>query len=61
MERFLLGLANEGVMRGLAFVIVGQERHTGSADPNRGSRKLRLIDAVSHPLLGFCIGPDLMI
>lgn len=46
LERFLLGIASEGVMRGLAFVIVGQERHTGSADPARGSRKVRLIDAV---------------
>lgn len=48
LERFLLGIASEGVMRGLCFVIIGQERHTGSADPGRGSRKLRLIDAVSQ-------------
>lgn len=48
LERFLLSIAHEGVMRGLVFVIVGQERHTGSADPARGSRKLRLIDAVGQ-------------
>lgn len=40
-------------MRGLAFVIVGQERHTASADPARGSRKVRLIDAVGQYLDSF--------
>lgn len=37
-------------MRGLAFIVVGQEKHTGTADPQRGSKRFRLIDAVSHVL-----------
>lgn len=53
LERFLMGITSEGAMRGLAFVIVGQERHTGSADPARGSKKLRLIDAVGQYLDNF--------
>lgn len=48
-----MGITSEGAMRGLAFVIVGQERHTGSADPARGSKKLRLIDAVGQYLDNF--------
>ena len=46
LEQFLTSLASENTMRGLAYVIVGQERHTGTADAARGTRKLRLADAV---------------
>lgn len=41
-------------MRGLTYVIVGQERHTGTADVNRGTRKVRLADAVSFLFATVC-------
>jgi hypothetical protein len=50
LEAFLLGIASEHVMRGLTYVIVGQERHTGTADVNRGTRKVRLADAVRRSM-----------
>lgn len=53
LEKFLLGIAGENTMRGLAYVVVGQERHTGTADPARGSRKVRLADAVGTWLDSF--------
>lgn len=46
LEKFLLAIASEHIMRGLSYVIVGQERHTGTADPARGTRKIRLADAI---------------
>jgi hypothetical protein len=48
LERFVLAVASEHTLRGLVYVIVGQERHTGTADAARGTRKVRLADAVGQ-------------
>lgn len=45
-------------MRGLTYVIVGQERHTGTADANRGTRKVRLADAVRAILTDWSVLAD---
>ena len=53
LEKFLLAVAQEAVLRGLVYVVVGQEKHTGTADSARGSRKIRLADAVGSWLDSF--------
>ncbi|EIW58723.1 uncharacterized protein TRAVEDRAFT_149078 [Trametes versicolor FP-101664 SS1] len=45
LEEFLLALERENFY-GLAFLIVGEEKHTGTQDPSRGASKTRLATGV---------------
>ncbi|KZP01884.1 hypothetical protein CALVIDRAFT_570986 [Calocera viscosa TUFC12733] len=52
LEEFLVGLENEHYL-GLAYIVVGEERHTGANDPARGTSKLRLASGVKDYLHQF--------
>ncbi|OCB89973.1 hypothetical protein A7U60_g2828 [Sanghuangporus baumii] len=45
LEEFLLALEKENFF-GLAFVIVGEEKHTGTQDPGRGASRQRLATGI---------------
>lgn len=45
LEQFLLGLENEHFL-GIAYAIVGEEKHTGTQDPARGTSRSRLATGV---------------
>ncbi|KAF8573761.1 hypothetical protein K439DRAFT_1642732 [Ramaria rubella] len=45
LERFLIMLEKEGFF-GLAFIVVGEEKHTGTQDPARGTSRARLATGV---------------
>lgn len=47
MEEFLLALERENFM-GLAYIVVGEEKHTGTQDPNRGASRQRLAAGVKE-------------
>ncbi|KAG8854563.1 hypothetical protein FRB96_007433 [Tulasnella sp. 330] len=47
LEEFLLNLERENFL-GLAYVVVGQEKHTGTQDPNRPSSRDRLAAGVKE-------------
>ncbi|KAL1676681.1 hypothetical protein EV122DRAFT_215920 [Schizophyllum commune] len=45
LEQFLLGLENEHFL-GIAYLVVGEEKHTGTQDPARGASRSRLATGV---------------
>ncbi|EJD07486.1 uncharacterized protein FOMMEDRAFT_100748 [Fomitiporia mediterranea MF3/22] len=45
LEEFLLALEKENFF-GLAFIIVGEEKHTGTQDPGRGASRARLATGI---------------
>ncbi|TDL23715.1 hypothetical protein BD410DRAFT_746479 [Rickenella mellea] len=45
LEEFLLGLEREHFF-GLAYVVVGEEKHTGTQDPTRGASRARLATGI---------------
>lgn len=47
LEEFILSLETERFL-GLTYVIVGEEKHTGTQDPSRGASKLRLAPAIKE-------------
>ncbi|KAG8982751.1 hypothetical protein FRB90_006571 [Tulasnella sp. 427] len=47
LEEFLLGLEKENFL-GLAYIVVGEEKHTGTQDPNRGASRHRLAAGVKQ-------------
>lgn len=47
LEAFLIDLENEH-FRGLAYALVGEEKHTGTQDVGRGAGKVRLAGAVKE-------------
>lgn len=47
LEEFLLALERENFL-GLAYTVVGEEKHTGTQDPNRGASRHRLAAGVKE-------------